>query len=45
MKPEGRLLGDCSLGAGPREHKLAAVSERKIAALGRDSGERKYWRK
>ena len=40
-KTEGRLPGDCDLGAGPREAKLAAVTERKIKALGPDSGGKK----
>ena len=40
-KTEGRLPGDCDLGAGPREEKLAAVTERKIKALGLDSGGKK----
>lgn len=45
---EGTLPGDCNLGAGPREDKLAAVTERKIKALGPDWGGgagRKCWRK
>lgn len=40
-KTEGRPPGDCDLGAGPREAKLAAVTERKIKAFGPDSGDRK----
>lgn len=40
-KPEERLPGDCNLGAGPREDKLAVVTERKIKALGLDSGGKK----
>lgn len=35
---EGTLPGDCNLGAGPGEDKLAAVTERKIKALGLDWG-------
>lgn len=38
---KGRLPGDCDLGAGPREAKLAAVTERQIKALGLDSGGKK----
>lgn len=37
----GRLPRDCALGAGPREEKLAAVTERPIKALGLDSGGKK----
>lgn len=40
-KTEGRPPGDCDLGAGPREAKLAAVTERKIKAFGPDSGGKK----
>lgn len=40
-KTEGRPPGDCNLGAGPREAKLAAVTERRIKALGPDSGGKK----
>lgn len=36
---EGTLPGDCNLEAGPREDKLAAVTERKIKALGLDRGQ------
>lgn len=44
---EGTWPGGCDLGAGPREEKLAAVTERKIKALGLDlgGGGRKWWRK
>lgn len=38
---EGRLPGDCNLGAGPGEDKLAAVTGRKMKALGLDSGGKK----
>lgn len=37
----GRLPGDCNLGAGPREDKLAAVTRRQTKALGLDSGGKK----
>ena len=40
-KTEGRPPGDCDLGAGPREAKLAAVTECRIKALGSDSGGKK----
>lgn len=40
-KTEGKLPRDCNLGAGPREDKLAAVTERQIKALGLDSGGKK----
>lgn len=33
---EGTLPGDCNLGAGPGEDKLAGVTQRKIKALGLD---------
>lgn len=41
QEAEGRLPGDCDLGAGPREAKLAAVTKRQIKALGPDSGGKK----
>lgn len=37
----GRLPGDCDLGAGPGEEKLAAITQRKIKAPGLDSGGKK----
>lgn len=44
-KTVGRLPGDCGLGAGPREEKLAALHSAKEKSLDWTWEERKCWRK